>query len=90
MSEPVPPELSGRALIGRVARVYLAPRWKGWLVAMLAAVVVAATSAWLVQILKPATNQLLVEHNARALVVLPITIILVALCRTIAQVTQAT
>jgi subfamily B ATP-binding cassette protein MsbA len=90
MSEPAPPELSARALIGRVARVYLAPRWKGWLAAMLAAVVVAATSAWLVQMLRPATNQLLVEHRPRALVVLPVTIALMALARTLAQVVQAT
>jgi subfamily B ATP-binding cassette protein MsbA len=90
MSEPAPPELSARALIGRVARVYLAPRWKGWVTAMLAAVAVAATSAWLVQMLKPATNELLVSHSARAMVVLPITIALVALARTTAQVVQAT
>jgi subfamily B ATP-binding cassette protein MsbA len=90
MSAPAPPELPARALIGRVARVYLAPRWKGWATAMLAAVVVAATSAWLVQILKPATNELLVEHRPRALIVLPLTIAAVALARTLAQVVQAT
>src|SRR5262245_55344449 len=90
MSEPAPPELSARALIGRVARVYLAPRWKGFAGALLAAVAVAGTSAWLVQILKPATDELLVEHRARALLVLPVTIAAVALARTIAQVAQAT
>ena len=90
MSEPAPPELSARALVARVARAYLAPRWKGWTGAMLAAVCVAATSAWLVQILRPATDQLLVRHAPGALVVLPITIALLALARTIAQVSQAT
>ncbi|HKR86976.1 MAG TPA: ATP-binding cassette domain-containing protein, partial [Phenylobacterium sp.] len=40
--------------------------------------------------LKPATNQLLVGHSPRALVVLPITIAVLALGRTAAQVTQAT
>jgi subfamily B ATP-binding cassette protein MsbA len=90
MSEPAPPELSARALAARVWRVYLAPRWKGWAGAMVAAVFVAGLSAWLVQILKPATNQLLVEHAPRALVVLPITIAVLALGRTLAQVTQAT
>ena len=90
MSEPVPPELSARDLVVRVARVYLAPRWKGWSGAMLAAICVAGVSAWLVQILKPATDQLLVKHTPGALVVLPITIGLLALGRTIAQVIQAT
>ena len=33
-------ELSTRAVIGRIARVYMATRWKGWTVAMIAAVVV--------------------------------------------------
>jgi subfamily B ATP-binding cassette protein MsbA len=90
MSEPAPPELSARALIARVGRVYMAPRWKGFTAALAAAVVVAATSAWLVQILKPATNDLLVAHKPSALLVLPVTIALVALARTIAQVVQAT
>src|SRR6516225_561564 len=90
MSEPAPPELSGRALIGRVARIYMAPRWKGFGGAMLAAVVVAAISAWLVQILRPATDELLVEHRPSALVFLPLTIAAVALARTLAQVVQAT
>ena len=90
MSEPAPPELSARDLVVRVARVYLAPRWKGWSGAMLAAICVAGFSAWLVQILKPATNHLLVDHTPGALVVLPITIGLLALGRTIAQVIQAT
>jgi subfamily B ATP-binding cassette protein MsbA len=90
MSEPAPPELSVRALIGRVARVYLAPRWKGFAGALAAAVAVAGTSAWLVQILRPATDELLVEHRPSALIVLPVTIAAVALARTIAQVVQAT
>jgi subfamily B ATP-binding cassette protein MsbA len=90
MSEPAPPELSGRALVARVARVYLAPRWKGWAGAMVAAVCVAGFSAWLVQILKPATDQLLTQRTPGALVVVPVTIALLALSRTIAQVVQAT
>ena len=90
MSEPAAPELSARALIGRVARVYLAPRWKGWTGAMLAAIGVAATSALLVQILKPATDRLLVAHEPRALILAPLTIAAIALARTLAQVIQAT
>jgi len=90
MSEPAQPELSARALIARVARIYMAPRWKGWTVAMLAAVVVAYCSARLVQIIEPATNDLLVFRTPGALLVLPLTIAALALARTIAQVVQAT
>jgi subfamily B ATP-binding cassette protein MsbA len=89
MSERAPPELSARALSARVARVYMAPRWKGWIVAMLAAIVVAALSARLVQILRPAVDDLLVEHKPNALVFLPLTIAGLALIRTLAQVLQA-
>ena len=90
MSEAAPPELSARALIGRVARVYLAPRWKGWTVALLAAVVVAWTSAELVRIIEPATNDLLVFRKPGAILWLPLTIAALAAGRTLAQVVQAT
>src|SRR5471032_3404839 len=79
MSESAPPELSARALIARVAKVYMAPRWKGWTVAMLAAVVVAFCTSKLVQILEPATNDLMVNHKAGALALLPGLIVLYAL-----------
>lgn len=90
MSEPAPPELSARALVARVARIYMAPRWKGWTVAMLAAVVVAYCSARLVQIIEPATNDLLVFKKPGAILVLPLMIAALALARTLAQVIQAT
>jgi subfamily B ATP-binding cassette protein MsbA len=89
MSERAPPELSARALAARVARVYMAPRWKGWTVAMLAAVVVAVLSARLVQILRPAVDVLLTSHKPGAMVSLPLTIAGLALARTLAQVVQA-
>jgi subfamily B ATP-binding cassette protein MsbA len=90
MSEPAPPELSARALIARVARIYMAPRWKGWAVAMLAAIVVAYCSAMLVQIIEPATNDLLVFHKPGALLWIPLTIAALAIGRTVAQIVQAT
>lgn len=90
MSDPAPPELSARALAARVGRIYLAPRWKGWAAAMLAAVVVAWTSAELVRIIEPATNDLLVFHKPGAILWLPLTIAGLALLRTLAQVIQAT
>jgi subfamily B ATP-binding cassette protein MsbA len=89
MSESAPPELSARALIARVARVYMAPRWKGWIVALLAAIAVAFFTTKLVQILEPATNDLMVFHKPHQLVILPLTIGLFAIARTVAQVLQA-
>jgi len=90
MSESAPPELTAHALAARVAGRYLAPRWKGWTGALVAAICVAGFSAWLVQILRPATDQLLVAHAPGAMIALPVTIALLALGRTTAQVIQAT
>jgi len=90
MSEPAPPELSGKDLVVRVARVYLAPRWKGWLTALLSAVVVAGLSAELIRILEPAVNDLMVNHKPGQLIALPVTIGLLAVGRAIAQIVQAT
>jgi subfamily B ATP-binding cassette protein MsbA len=89
MSERAPPELSARALIARVARVYMAPRWKGWLTALVAAIAVAFFSTKLVQILEPAVNDLMVNHKPGTLVAIPLTIALYAIGRTVAQVVQA-
>ena len=89
MSERDTPELTGRQLIARIARVYLAPRWKGWTTAMVAAVTVAVFTTKLAQILEPATNDLMVFHKPGQLVVLPLTIAAYAVIRTLAQVLQA-
>ncbi|MFZ5720628.1 MAG: ABC transporter ATP-binding protein [Pseudomonadota bacterium] len=90
MSEAAPPEMPARVLVARVARTYLAPRWPAWTAAMLAAVVVAWTSAELVRIIEPATNDLLVFHKPGALLAIPLAIAALALGRTLAQVIQAT
>ncbi|PZQ64194.1 MAG: multidrug ABC transporter permease [Phenylobacterium zucineum] len=90
MSERAPTEPTARDVIARVARIYMAPRWKGWAVAMLAAVVVAYCSARLVQIIEPATNDLLVFHKPGAILWLPLTIAGLAALRTVAQIVQAT
>ncbi|HET6969684.1 MAG TPA: ABC transporter transmembrane domain-containing protein [Phenylobacterium sp.] len=92
MSEPAPPETPARSLAARVARTYLAPRWKGWLAAMVAAVVTAAVSAVLIDVIRPTTDTLL-SPRARTLAEilrLPALIVGLALIRTLAQVTQAT
>ena len=89
MTEPAASELSARQLAARVARAYMAPRWKGWAAAMLAAIATAFFTTKLVQILEPATNDLMVFHKPHAIVVLPLTIALYAIGRTVAQVIQA-
>jgi subfamily B ATP-binding cassette protein MsbA len=89
MSERALPELSARALIARVAKVYMAPRWKGWLTALFAAILVAFFSTKLIQILEPATNDLMVNHKAGQLLRLPLFIAAYAIGRTLAQVIQA-
>jgi subfamily B ATP-binding cassette protein MsbA len=90
MSVEAQPELSARALIARVAKVYMAPRWKGWSLALCAAIATAFFSAKLVQILEPATNDLMVNHKPGQLLALPLIICAYALGRAIAQVIQAT
>ena len=90
MTEPTPPELSAGAVMRRVARLYLRPRWMGWTVALLAGVVAAVFTTLLVQILEPATNDLMARPKAGTLIVLPLTICAYALVRAAAQVVQAT
>jgi ATP-binding cassette, subfamily B, bacterial MsbA len=90
MSESVPPELSARALIARVARVYMAPRWMSWLTALLAGIAAAYATTMLVQLLEPAVNDLMVFHKPGTLLALPLMIVGYAIARAIAQVVQAT
>ena len=82
-------ELSGRDVVARVARVYMAPRWKGWLTALVAAICVAVLSAELIRILEPAVNDLMVNHKPGQLLVLPLTIAALAIGRAVAQIVQA-
>lgn len=80
---------SQRDVVMRVARAYLAPRWRGLALAMAAAVAVAVLSAGLIKILEPAINDLMVRHRPGALVTIPLTIAALAAGRAIAQVVQA-
>jgi subfamily B ATP-binding cassette protein MsbA len=82
-------ELPARALIKRVWAVYLAPRRLGLSVSMIAAIIVAACSAYLAQILEPAVNDLLVNHKPGALLWIPLSIIGLAIGRGVAQIIQA-
>src|SRR5512140_160379 len=89
MSESAPPELSARALIARVARTYLAPRWKGWITAFLAAIATAYFTTLLAQILEPATNDLFINHKPGQLERLPLMIVGIAIARLAASLIQA-
>ncbi|MBU2136267.1 MAG: ABC transporter ATP-binding protein/permease [Alphaproteobacteria bacterium] len=84
-----PARTPARVLIGRIAQVYLKPRWKGFALALVAAVVVAFSSAKLVQILEPAINDLLVVQKPGAIWAIPLAIAGYAILRGVAQVTQA-
>ena len=83
------PSITDRALASRVLRTYLAPRWKGLSLSVVCAAVVAGLSAWLIQILDPAINQLMVDHKPGALLAIPVTIAVLAVVRGVAQITQA-
>jgi subfamily B ATP-binding cassette protein MsbA len=89
MSGPPSPELSARALIGRVAKTYLLPRWKGWITAFLAAIATAYFTTLLAQILEPATNDLFVNHKPGQLTRLPLMIVGIAVARLAASLVQA-
>jgi subfamily B ATP-binding cassette protein MsbA len=88
MSESPPQELSARALTARVARVYMAPRWKGGMAALLAAIAVAFFTSKLVQVVEPATNDLLVFHKAHAILIWPLTLAFYAIGRAVAALVQ--
>ncbi len=89
MSERAQPKLSTSVLVARMARVYMAPRWKGWVTALLAAIGVAYCSTELIRLLQPATDRLLVMHSLHDLVWLPLTMVTFAFGRTAAQLIQA-
>jgi subfamily B ATP-binding cassette protein MsbA len=88
MSESPLPELSARALTVRVARVYMAPRWKGGVAALLAAIAVAFFTSKLVQVVEPATNDLLVFHKPHAILIWPLTLAFYAIGRAVAALVQ--
>jgi subfamily B ATP-binding cassette protein MsbA len=87
---PSEADAGARDLAGRILKTYLAPRWKGLVVSMVCAAIVAGLSAALVRILEPAINDLLVKPVPGALLRIPLAIVVLGLMRGIAQVSQAT
>ena len=81
--------LSTPAIIARVARIYLAPRWKGLAVSIVCAVAFAGFQGLLLSMLQPAVNDLIVHPKPGALARLPLILIALAFGRGVAQAVQA-
>lgn len=90
MTDDAQPQASNRALLARVWRDYLKPRWKGLTVAMLSAAIVAALSASLAKVVNPAVDQLITHPRPGALVRIPLLIAAIAIARGLFQVVQTT
>ena len=84
------PRLTRRGIALRVARLYLAPRWKGLSLAILMAAIFAGLSGLLLNSLQPAVNQITAHAPARTFFRLPLIIVALALGRGLAAAIQAT
>jgi subfamily B ATP-binding cassette protein MsbA len=82
--------LRGRDIAARVARIYLAPRWKALTASLVCAGVFAALSGLLLNVLQPAVDQLTRHPTAESLWRIPLVIVALALGRGLAQAIQAT
>jgi subfamily B ATP-binding cassette protein MsbA len=94
MTAPLPPPATtttagARAVALRVARIYLAPRWKGLAAATLCAAVFAGLSYVLLNFLQPAVDAVTHRADLRTLTRLPLTIAALALARGAAGAAQA-
>ncbi|MDB5480480.1 MAG: multidrug transporter permease [Caulobacteraceae bacterium] len=82
--------LHSRDIASRVARIYLAPRWKALAASLVCAAAFAALSGLLLNVLQPAVDQLTRHPNAESLWRIPLFIVALALGRGLAQAVQAT
>jgi subfamily B ATP-binding cassette protein MsbA len=78
-----------RAIALRVARLYLAPRWKALAVAIACAIAFAVLSGLLLNILQPAVDAVTHRADPRTLLRLPLIIVALALARGAAAAAQA-
>ncbi len=79
-----------RQIAARVASTYLKPRWKGVVVALVCAVLIALLGGQLSRMIEPAVNDLIAKPKPGAIIWIPLTIIALALARAAAQFIQAT
>ena len=94
MTAPLPPPTTAttagaRVVALRVARIYLAPRWKGLAAATLCAAVFAGLSYVLLNFLQPAVDAVTHRADLRTLTRLPLIIAALALARGAAGAAQA-
>jgi len=73
----------------RIARRYLAPRWRALGVSLVCAAIFAGLSGLLLGILQPAVNDLVVRPKPGALLTIPLVIVALAIGRGVVQVIQA-
>ena len=83
-----PAEMPRRPMLARIWRDYLKPR-RGQLALALSAAAAAGLTARLAAELDPAVQHLLVDHDPRALIVIPLTIAVLAIARGAFQVMSA-
>ena len=84
-----PAEMPRRPMLARIWRDYLKPRRGQLALALLAAAAAAGLTARLAAELDPAVQHLLVDHDPRALIVIPLTIAVLAIARGAFQVMSA-
>src|SRR5271167_964848 len=88
MSTDKPGPVGGVAF--RVARTYLAPRWRALSVGVICAALAAAFTGILAKLIQPAIDRLLAGHaDANALGALPAVLAAFAVARGLAQVVQS-
>jgi subfamily B ATP-binding cassette protein MsbA len=84
-----PAEMPRRPMLARIWRDYLRPRRGQLALALLSAAAAAGLTARLAAELDPAVQHLLVDHDPRALIVIPLTIAVLAVARGVFQVMSA-
>ena len=84
-----PVETPRKAILARMWREYIRPRWPWLAGALAAAAVVAIATAQVLRLLEPAMNGLFVEQNPQDLWLIPLAIVGVALIRALAAVVQS-
>ena len=89
MTDTPATELSNRALAARVWRDYLRPRWKGFVVSVVCAAIVAGLTALLLWLVGPAVDKLITHPTRQAIWTIPLAIACIAVFRAVFQVLQA-
>jgi len=90
MTDPAAPQATNRALVLRIWRDYLRPRWKGLTVSLISAAIVAGLSAQLTRMIQPAVDQVITHPRPGAILAIPAAIAVIAILRGLFQVLQAT